>query len=716
MTHADGPPHERPVNEFSGDVAGPVIQVGELSGTVNMRAPAREPVRPRQLPATRTLVNRTRTLEELDRFRPDPDGPDGPGGAVVLSGPPGIGKTTVALNWAHSRQHDFPDGQLYADLRGHAPVGPALPADVLGGFLRALGVPPARIPVELGERAALYRSMSADRRVLVVLDDAFSAAQVTPLLPASSGSLALVTSRWRLAGLLVRGARGVRVEPFEDAAAMELLALMVGADRVDREHTHAVRLAELCAGLPLALTVAAARLASRPAWTVEGIVEALEEERRRLAVLAAQDLQDGVTVEAALELSRQALPEPAQYLYALLGLYPGGAFDAHVAAALAAVPVDDAALALETLADANLLDEVPSGRYRFHELTRLHARQTALESIAPEERAAAMERATAWCLRTALAASGAIAPYRRLREPGEAAGVPGALEFATSAEALDWLDAEFTGLHAVASMAAEAGLYEACWLLVDALWPLFVHRGHRTDRLGFEELGLAAARSAGDAEAEAKMLSRTGLTRRVLGDLDGAERDFLAARALWEELGNRQRVGGISRRLGILDADRRRWDPAVRRYGDAIAVYRELGETRRAARTLADLGGVLVDARRAHEAVRVLTEARDALSGVRDPNSMARTILFLARAKAGIGARDEAAPLFAEALARMREIGSGAGTASVLRAYAEFEVDGGAPVTAVRLLDEARTILTGLGLPAGAVERRLADLADGPPR
>lgn len=698
------------MNEFTGDVAGAVVQVGELSGSIHLHAPARETVRPRQLPAAGTLVNRQSTIADLDDLRPDPDGP---GGAVVLSGPPGIGKTTVALHWAHRRHRDFPDGQLFADLRGHAPVEPALPADVLGAFLRAFGVPPDRIPVELGERAALYRTVSADLRVLVLLDDALSAAQVTPLLPASSGSLALVTSRWRLTGLLVRGARGVRVGPLRDEAAVELLAARVGEGRVHEERDHAVRLAQLCAGSPLALTVAAARLASRPNWTVEGIVDALGEERRRLAVLAARDLQNDVTVEAALEFSRRALPEPAQSLYALLGLYPGGAFDASVAAALAALPVDDAAAALETLADANLLDETPSGRYRFHDLTRLHARQTAFASVSSEERDAALERATAWCLRTALAASDAIAPYRRLRKPADVAGVPGARRFATSAEALDWLDAEFADLHAVASTADEIGLHEACWLLVDALWPLFVHRGHRADRLDLEELGLDAARAADDPEAEAKMLNRTGHTRRVLGDLDGAERDFLAALAIWERLGNRQRVAGSARRLGILDADRQRWDSVVQRYTEAIAIYRELGETRRAARTLCDLGAVLVDARRAHEAIAVLTDARAAFTGVDDPNTLARTILFLARAKAAVGARDEAAPLFEDALGRMKEIGSDRGTVSVLTAYAEFEVDGGAPDTAVRLLEQARKILARLSLPTEAVDRRLAELTPG---
>ncbi|MEV4257793.1 NB-ARC domain-containing protein, partial [Spirillospora sp. NPDC049652] len=622
-----------------------------------------------------------------------------------------IGKTTVALHWAHRRHGDFPDGQLYADLRGHAPVEPALPADVLGGFLRALGVPFDRIPVELGERAALYRSMSADRRVLVVLDDALSAAQVTPLLPASSGSLALVTSRWRLTGLLARGARGIRLGPLGAGAALRLLDLMVGAERIGRERHHAARLVELCAGSPLALTVAAARLASRPRWTVGEIVDALGEERRRLTVLTARDIQSDVTVEAALEFSRRTLPEPARGLYALLGLYPGEAFDASVAAALASVAVDDAAHALETLADANLLEEISSGRYRFHELTRLHARQTAHESVSSGDRAAALERAAAWCLRTALAASEAIAPYRRLREPAPVEGVPAARGFATSAEALDWLDVEFSSLYAVASRAEEDGLYEACWLLVDASWPLFVHRGHRAERLDFEELGLDAARAARDAEAEAKMLNRTGLTRRVLGDLDGAEQNFLAALGIWERLGDRQREGGAMRRLGLLDADRKRWDSVVTRYTSALAIYRGLGETRRAARMLCDLGSVLLEARRAQDAIDVLGDARDALTQVDAPYDLARTILFLARAKADVRERDEAAELFADALARMRTIGSGTGTVSVLRAYAEFEADGGAPDTAVRFLTEARQILTALALPTEAVDRRLTDLA-----
>ncbi|XVQ10272.1 tetratricopeptide repeat protein [Spirillospora sp. CA-255316] len=708
------------VNELRGTAAGPVVQARDVHGDLHVHGGGNPLPIPRQLPAGGILVNRGEALSALDRMSSGPR-------AVVISGPAGIGKTALALHWANGRLGDYPDGQLYADLQGHSAAGPASPGEILGGFVRALGVPGDRVPVALAERAALFRSLTAGRRLLIVLDDAYSAAQVSPLLPGAAGPAdpdgpegpdgpaAVVTSRWRLAGLVMRGARAVQLGPLAPDSALELLDTALGTERVGREREMAGALVELCARSPLALSVAAARLAIRPAWSLADLVRDLADEKRRLAVLSAPDAEDDVTIRAALELSYRALPDPARRLYRALGLFPGTAFDARAAAALAGEPLPDVQDGLGVLAAANLLDDLPGGRHRLHDLARLHALETAEGGDPPERRAEAVRRLVEWTVAAALAASRACAPYRNL--PGPPDAPPGPPAFAGAADALDWLDREFGTLRAVARRAHESGLHQQAFLLVDAAWPLFLHRGWHAERLEFDRLGLAAARAAAPGEkAEAKMLNRTGLALRGLGRLDEAAADFRAALALWDGLGDRSRVAGTRRRLGLLELDRDDLTAAVAHFGAALEEYRAAGDGRRTALTLCDLGTALIRDGRPDRAVAVLTEAGRLLDGAADDDAYnrARVLLLLGRAHAlrAPGGPSPAADLAARALDAMRSIGSAVGEADALHVLGDLAAGEGRAAEARRHYEDARRVLAEAGAPTDLLDRALAGLGD----
>jgi tetratricopeptide (TPR) repeat protein len=689
---------------LGGTVSGPVVQARDIRGDVHLHQVAASLPTPSQLPAVSMLVNRDETLAQLDAVRSRRSGSGIPG-VVVLSGPAGIGKTAAALYWAHGQHQNFPDGRLYADLRGNSVDEPVEPAEILGQFIRAFGIAPDRIPGGLAERAALYQSLVAGRRLVVVLDDAVSAAQVSPLLPASVDCVALVTSRWRLAGLLARGAHGVQLDRLSPDAALELLRRTLGSDRIGGEMAAARRLVELCARFPIALSVAAARLATRPHWPLTDMVEALSHERQRLNELAAED---DMTIRAALAQSYKSLSPPgAARLYRLLGLFPGATFDGAAAAATAALPRAEARRLLGVLADANLLDDVPGGGYRFHDLTRLHARETA-ELEEPEAvRDETVRRALDWFLHAATLASQAAAPYRRIPPPELAYEPAEPIEFAGPAEALDWLDHEFRNLRTATRTAYDRALFRTAWQLVDAIWPLFLHRGHYAERLHVDRIGLAAARAGHDSTAEAKMLNRTGLALRALRRLDEAADDFREAAEIWRRLGNAYRMAGARRRLGLLEVDRGRFDQAITLFTEAIDGYRTAGESRRLARTLCDLGDALVENGRPAEAIPHVNQARQLLAGS-DPYNGARALIVLARAR-----RHEpviAADLAGQGLRAMREIGSQTGETVALQVLGDLDLDAGRRDDARRHYEDARRILIKMGAGTGAVDERLARL------
>ncbi|MFC4529306.1 tetratricopeptide repeat protein [Sphaerisporangium dianthi] len=672
---------------MSGSVVGPVVQARDIQGGIQVFQGFEPLPTPSQLPPAGILVDRDEALTLLDSVRSDDRGAGVPKVALV-SGPAGIGKTAVALHWAHRERHAFPGGQLYADLRGHAAAEPVGPAEILGRFIRAFGIAPERIPSGLAERAALYQSIVSERRLVVVLDDALSAAQVGPLLPASPHSVAVVTSRWRLAGLLMRGARGVRLERLSADGALDLLRRTLGDDRVERERDAALELVELCSRFPLALCLAAARLATRPNWDLAEMVDALSLERQRLSALS---VEEDITVRAALTLSYRGLSPPeAARAYRLLGLFPGTTFDIRAAAATIGVPRTRVRWLLGVLVDANLLDDVPGGYHRFHDLTLLHAREMAEQEESQAVRDETVRRALDWFLHTTHSASQVILPYRRLRPPELDYPPAEPLVFAGPGEALDWLENEFGNVRTAARLAAERRSFRTAWQLVDALWPLFLYRGHHAERLAVDRLGLEAARACSDASAEARMLNRTGLALLSLGRPEEAAGEFRRSLRIWRRLGDRLRVAGALRRLGMVERDLGRLDMAITLFGEALERYRAQGASRRIALTLCDLGEALLGQGRGREAVASLSEARDLLAAETDPYNQARVLILLGRARAKSG--EAADDLLERGLSRMRDIGSGSGEALALRALADLALSDGRDDDARRYEEEARQV------------------------
>jgi DNA-binding SARP family transcriptional activator/tetratricopeptide (TPR) repeat protein len=416
-------------------------------------SPAPERPVPAQLPAAiAAFTGRAGDLERLDALvggagsgdldaRVADESPH-PSIAVV-AGAAGVGKTTLAVHWAHRVRDRFTDGQLYVNLRGHAPTPPVQPAGALAGFLAALGLPAAQIPLDLDRAADLYRTMLADRRMLVLLDDARGVDQVRPLLPGGPGCAVVVTSRYGLGGLVARdGAAHLALDVLSPPEAVALLRHTLGT-RADAEPEETAELARLCGFLPLALRIAAANLTVRPGRTIAAHVADLAADDRldRLAVVG----DDETAVRVAFDHSYAALPEEAARLFRLLGLVPGPDFPVSAATALLGT---GAGPGLDLLTDAHLLLQPAPGRYAFHDLLRLYA---AEQAAGDDDRDEALGRLVDWYRH------GVDAAVRTLDPEAVRLPLATAEPLATSGEALAWLDAELAGLVAVARLAADRG-------------------------------------------------------------------------------------------------------------------------------------------------------------------------------------------------------------------------------------------------------------------
>src|SRR5947209_2565649 len=406
------------------------------------------------------------------------------GGAVVISaiaGMAGVGKTAFAVHLAHELAPGFPDAQLFVNLHGYDAGQRLGPGEALDGFLRALGVSNEGLPGPLDRKASLYRSLLAGRRALVVLDNASSEEQVRPLLPGSPTCLVLVTSRSSLLGLVAaEGARLVSLDVLGPAEARELLARVAGQDgqeRVGREPEAGTEVARLCGRLPLAVRIAAAELAARPHLSIAELARRLGDEQHRLGELATGDVE----VRASFALSYQSLEPPAARMFRRLGLIVGPTFARGVAAALMDVTPGEAERLLETLVDAHLLEvSSVSGRYRFHDLLRLYARERADAEESDADREAALHRMLHWYLDTANAAERLLIPGRR-RLPYEPTGRWVEPAFATRGEALGWFEAERANLAAATQQAAGRGFHSIAWQLPDASWSFFYLRSYWPD-------------------------------------------------------------------------------------------------------------------------------------------------------------------------------------------------------------------------------------------
>lgn len=686
-------------SEVSGVVHGFSVQARDITGGLHVHQPMPQRSPPSQLPAAVRLTGRSADLAAMDAARARR--------IIVVTGPPGIGKTSLAIYWGHKVRDEYPDGVIYEDLHGYAPDGPSAPTETLGRFLRAFGLDPQRVPAELADLTSAYRSLTSDKRILLVLDDALTAAQVLPLLPPSAESLTIVTSRKRLGALAASGARIVQLDRLQAEAAVELLSDMIGDTRTLAEPHAARELVQLCGRFPLAICVCGARLAARPRSPISDMVEALTQERRRLAALT---LEGDMAVRSSLEVSYQALPRQSARMYRVAGLYPGTRFGIGIVAAGTELPGDEARQLLEGLTDANLIEDETGGYFRFFDLTRLHAVEKAEQEESAAARTIAIRRMLDWLLTAVTIAGQTLTPYRH-DQPREIRYPPAEPpRFAGPAGALDWLEVELPEVIAAARFAAGHGEPNVSWQLADAMWPVFLYRGHHAERLEFDQLGLDAARAAGDGPGEAKMLSRLGLAQLDLGRLDDADTTFRLTLAAWNAMGNARRAAGCLRRLGFVATARRRHTDAIEYFRKAMSAYRELNENRHVALTLIDLGEVLTDADQTAEAIAALQKAGTLLDRDADPYNAARLLIMLGRTHERAGQRDIAASRLNEALDAMRNIGSDRGQAQALESLGLLAENQGLPGEARNRYVQAHVILVKLGSPraaevAGHVER-----------
>lgn len=664
MTSAD-PRAVATGNVMGGFVGGHAVQAGVIHGGVHVHeAPAGPVPVPQQLPpAPAHFVGRERELAVIDQVV---ERAAGTPALIVISGPGGVGKSTLALSWAHRARQRYPDGQVYVSLGAFDPTGPASPGALLAHLLRSLGVAAERMPAGVAEQSALFRSLTAGRRLLLLLDNAFSAAQVRPLLPATPSCAVLVTARWRLGGLLSDGATFLTAEPLGEDAATELLTRAIGQERVISDTASTSSLVQLCAGLPIALVTAGARLATRPRWPVRRIVDELAQEHRRLVALG----REGQSVQSAFDVSYRALDAPAARCYRAMGLHPGAEFGVPVIAAALGVDEDEAAALLDALVEASLLDETAYGRFRPHDLVRLHARQTA---GADGDGPAMLLRMFEWHLAGVLAADHILTPYRE-REAEDPFTLlrPDAVTHAGREEALDWLEAERDNLVSAVQAAAEE-LPLLAWRIADSMWPLFHLRRHHHDRMLVDRVAVDCAQRLGDRKREADTVRRWAFAHFDVGRLAEAGGLFERGRRLSAEVGDRSGVASAVGGLGIVAAAHQRYDEAVGYFGEQERLCREVGDERRVGLALLRLGMAHNATSRPEVAADHLRRAATLfanLGGV-DPYNQTLVDIELARALGRLGDRSSAGELFTAALHRMRELGSPRGEAAALHRRGE---------------------------------------------
>ncbi|MGW5655465.1 BTAD domain-containing putative transcriptional regulator [Streptomyces humi] len=586
--------------------------------------PPAAPVRPAQLPATvPDFTGRSAFVAELGEVLASAEGRVM--AVSALAGIGGVGKTTLAVHVAHQARAAFPDGQLYVDLQG-AGAQAAEPETVLGSFLRALGTPDSAVPDSLDDRAALYRSVLDGRRVLVLLDNAKDAAQIRPLLPGTEGCAALVTSRVRMVDLA--GAHLVDLDVMSPDEALQLFTRIVGEERVASEREAALDVVAACGFLPLAIRIAASRLAARRTWTVSVLAAKLADERRRLDELQAGDL----AVKATFELGYGQL-EPAQArAFRLLGLADGPDISLAAAAAVLDLPAEDTEDLLEALVDTSLLESAAPGRYRFHDLVRLYARACAeRDEQPPGEREAALSRLLDFYLATAAGVYAIERPGERVLDHLSRSTYPG-LPFTNRDRALDWLFTEASGLLAAVQQAGTAGrLRRAADLLVAAV------------DLGESGIGarqyvqaasavISAAQQHGDAYAEGRARLMHSHLLGVSGQFTESDREASEALRLGLAAGDPVVCAQAPNQQGIIALYAMRHDEAEQHLTRALAAFRADRNTPGEASALCNLSRVHLATGRTESAVSLARQGVTIYE--RDDTGMA---LRLANGKYALG-------------------------------------------------------------------------------
>jgi DNA-binding SARP family transcriptional activator/tetratricopeptide (TPR) repeat protein len=613
----------------------------------------------------------------------------------AIAGAAGVGKSALAIHAAHELAARFPDGQLYVDLRAAtAGLEPLAPLEVLGRFLRALGVPGRAVPAQVDEAAAAFRSRSAGLRLLVVLDNAADAAQVRPLLPSGPDCAVLVTSRRALTGL--ESARHLHLDVLAQGEAVGLLRALAGDARVDADPVAAVDVAGWCGRLPLALRIAGARLAARPNWPVRALAARLADTDRRLDELAVAE--SGVRVSFAVSYqqlrdSADPLDRAAAAAYPLLGLLNGPDVAVPAAARLLDEPDTTAERVLERLVDVQLLQTCALGRYRLHDLLRLYARDLARQQ--PEEaRAAALTRVAEFCTATAWRAAGVLRPGDHRLARAEARWRAAGLPLADEQAALAWLEAERTNLVALVRQATEdPGVPDGLVVqLAMALYPFFDLRHHFADWLLVNETALGSARRAGDLAGQGQLRNDLGVWHWWTGDYERAFASLRESAALFQAAGDPAGQAASFNNIGLVynAQGRRELSVAVRR--ESLALHREAGDRRGEASTLGNIGNTLLQLSRYDEALPCIEDSLAIFLELGDRRGQAIRLANLGELYARRGDEARARRHLEDSMAIFRELGDRAGLAGVLVTLGYAHRHAGRFPQALACLRESRDI------------------------
>jgi tetratricopeptide (TPR) repeat protein len=568
---------------------------------------------------------------------------------IVIDGLGGVGKTALAVQLAYRLADDYTDGQHFIDLRGFTPhQEPTSPMAALDTLLRGIGMPPDRIPPALDGRIAQWRSETAGKRLLLVLDNAATESHVRPLLPSSSDSLVVVTSRRRLAELGATAALSLDTLPLEHGIA--LFRAMAGELRTESDPEDLVRVVESAGRLPLAIRIAGSRLRSRPAWTVAHLANLLRDSERRAHILAVADH----SIAEVLSLSYLALPEDSQRVFRLLGLHPGSDFDRAATAALAELRPNRAERVLERLLEDNLLQQASPDRYRFHDLVRDYARELLTRSEDDAARQAAAQRLMDYYV-------GATHICSQLLDRGTYRFTPHAdwpvhlPTIGSPSEALAWLQTEYAVLLAVARDAAATGRPRDAWQLPCAVDPFLVLQNSREDWRQLLTVALEAAQREQDASAEATLLGTLGVLQRDRGAHEDAERLLTRAAAISHRIGDLPgealQVAGI----GILQLRLGHFQAAYDNFAQARELSVDAADEKLYAAITNNLSSMCVELGRVDEAIHLATEALAAYRRLRHPQVESLANLNMGRALLQKGQPAEAVRYLQTALRLSRE-------------------------------------------------------------
>jgi tetratricopeptide (TPR) repeat protein/transcriptional regulator with XRE-family HTH domain len=615
---------------------------------------------PRQLPPDIPgFHGRRDELDRLNQLR-------AAGPTVVISalaGGGGVGKSALAVHWAHRVAGEFPDGQLWVDLRGFDPEAPLAPDVALAGFLRALGVPGVDIPADLAERAALYRTLLAGRHVLVVLDNARDTEQIRPLLPGVPSCLVLVASRDRLAGLVARhGAHRIDLDVLPEPDALGLLRALVGDDRVNSDPAAASTLVRRCARLPLALRIAAERTIAQSAATLGDLAAELADEQRLLDLLDAGG-DPRTAIRAVFSWSTRHLSERAHIAFRALGLHPGPGFDASALAALLDTDPATARAALVELAAAHLVQHARADRYGMHDLVHAWAAERAEHDETDLDRETMLARLADHYLRGADVAMDLLYPHEKDRRP--AVDVSAAAPVLDDAAARVWLDNEMDAMLAIGATASPHRP-EHTVALAATLRRHLETTGRYAESQRLHEHALTAARRAGDRAAQAGSLINLSAAHARAGRYEDATEHIELAVRLCRDLGDAAELARALDDLGTVHGRTGRFSDASGNFAEALALCRQVGDTDGEARALHNLGTVHGITGDYGDAETCFQDALSLCQKLGDPLGEAYAVDNLGSVYCRMARYPESIDCHRQALALRRERGDRLGTAHAL--------------------------------------------------